>query len=79
MGGLKIPKYKEMSMKHKLNVYNKTEKVYIPLEYNDNETSTILVKKDDYVFKGSLLGKRKGRFRSFAVDQNSNVYLDLIL
>lgn len=62
MGGLKIPKYKEMSMKHKLNVYKKVEKVYIPLEYNDNETSTILVKKDDYVFKGSLLGKRKGRF-----------------
>ena len=62
MGGLKIPKYKEMSMKHKLNVYNRVEKVCIPLEYNENETSALLVKKGDYVFKGSLLGKRKGRF-----------------
>ena len=62
MGGLKIPKYKEMSMKHKLNTYNKPDKVYIPLERSKNETSTILVKKDDYVFKGSLLGKRKGKF-----------------
>ena len=62
MGGLKIPKYKEMSMKNKLNIYNKPDKVYIPLEHNKNETSTILVKKDDYVFKGSLLGKRKGKF-----------------
>lgn len=59
MAGLKIPKHKQMSMKHALNIYNKPKFIYIPLI---NET-TVLVKKDDYVFKGSVVGKRKGDFK----------------
>jgi len=64
MSGLKIPKYKEMSIKNKLNVYNKPSKVYIPLISSNDEDITVLVKKDDYVFKGSIIGKRKGNFKT---------------
>lgn len=64
MSGLRIPKRKEMSMKHKLNVYNKPKVVYIPLISNNDENVTVLVKKDDYVFKGSVVGRRKGNFKT---------------
>lgn len=64
MPGLKIPKHKEMSMKAKLNVYNKPKLVYIPLISGNDDNITVLVKKDDYVFKGSIIGKRKGNFKT---------------
>ncbi len=54
--------------KHKLNnekliVYNKPEKVYIPLISGNDTNITILAKKGEYVYKGSIIGKRKGDFR----------------
>lgn len=60
MDGLKISKLKDAPVRHKLNIYNKPNKVYIPLVTSNNENVTVLVKKDDYVFKGSLVAKRKG-------------------
>ncbi|MBE6144023.1 MAG: RnfABCDGE type electron transport complex subunit C [Firmicutes bacterium] len=64
MSGLKIPKYKEMSMKHKLNVYSKPKYVYIPLISSNDENITVLVNIGDYVFKGSQIGRRKGNFKT---------------
>lgn len=63
MDGLNLSKFKDVAVKHKLNIYNKPNKVYIPLVTNSNENVTILVKKDAYVFKGSIIAKRKGENR----------------
>ena len=54
--------------KHKLTddeliVYNKPTKVYIPLISGNDTDITILVNKGEYVYKGSIVGKRKGNFR----------------
>ena len=60
MDGLNLSKLKDVAIRHKLNIYNKPNIVYIPLVTNNNENVTVLVKKDDYVFKGSIIAKRKG-------------------
>lgn len=62
MVGLKILNCKEKSIQRKLSIYNKPDKVYIPLINEEN--ITVLVKRDDYVFKGSIICKRKGTFRT---------------
>lgn len=54
--------------KHKLTqedliVYNKPKKVYIPLISGNDTNITILVNKGEYVYKGSIIAKRKGDFR----------------
>lgn len=63
MNSLKIRNHKEVSQNNKLEVYNKPKIVYIPLL----EDITLLVNKDDYVFKGSILAKIKGK-------NNKNIY-----
>ena len=63
MSGTKLIGNKKMSITDKINIYNKPKKVYIPL-INQNDTDiTLLVKKDDYVFKGTIIGRRKGNFK----------------
>lgn len=61
--GLKIPKFKDLSITNKISIYNKPKYVYIPLVSQNDTNITVLVKKDDYVFKGSVVGKRKGNLR----------------
>ena len=61
--GLRIPTCKKMSIKEKIGVYNKMKYVYIPLISGNDTNITISVKKGDYVYKGSIVGKRKGNFR----------------
>lgn len=61
--GVKIPTCKKMSIKEKIGVYNKMKYVYIPLISGNDTNITISVKKGDYVYKGSIVGKRKGNFR----------------
>ena len=61
--GLKIPKFKDLSNKNKINIYNKPKRVYIPLVSQNDTNITVLVKKGDYVFKGSIVGNRKGSLR----------------
>lgn len=58
---VKIDKHKLTN--NKLLVYNKPKKVYIPLISGNDTNITILVKKGEYVYKGSIIGKRKGDFR----------------
>ncbi len=61
--GVKIPSRKTMSIKNKVGVYNKMKYVYIPLISGNDTNITVAVKKGDYVYKGSVIGKRKGMFR----------------
>lgn len=54
--------------KHKLEnsqllYFNNPEIVYIPLISGNDTDITILVKKNEYVYKGSMIGKRKGDYR----------------
>lgn len=61
--GVKIPEKKSMSIKSKIGVYNKMKYVYIPLISGNDTNITVAVKKGDYVYKGTVIGKRKGMFR----------------
>lgn len=61
--GLKIPGFKNMSIKNKIGIYNKMKYVYIPLISGGDTNITVAVKKGDYVYKGSVIGKRKGNLR----------------
>jgi len=61
--GVKIPTHKTMSIKNKIGVYNKMKYVYIPLISGNDTNITVAVKKGDYVYKGSVIGKRKGNLR----------------
>jgi electron transport complex protein RnfC len=61
--GIKIPTRKKMSIKEKIGVYNKMKYVYIPLISGNDTNITVSVKKGDYVYKGTIIGKRKGNFR----------------
>lgn len=46
-----------------LVIYNRPQKVYIPLISGYDQDITILVNKGEYVYKGSIIAKRKGNFR----------------
>jgi electron transport complex protein RnfC len=61
--GIKIPNRKGMSIKNKIGIYNKMKYVYIPLISGGDTNITVAVKKGDYVYKGSVIGKRKGNLR----------------
>ena len=61
--GISIPKRKQMSIKEKIGIYNKMKYVYIPLISGNDTNITVTVKKGDYVYKGSIIGKRKGNLR----------------
>ena len=61
--GLRIPTRKSMSIKEKVGVYNKMKYVYIPLISGNDTNITKTEKKGDYVYKGTIVGKRKGNFR----------------
>lgn len=63
IAGIKIPSRKKMSIKDKIGVYNKMKYVYIPLISGNDTNITVAVKKGDYVYKGSIIGKRKGNLR----------------
>lgn len=64
MIGLKLPKKKHMSLNKVLTVYTAPEKVYIPLVSSGDTEIVPLVKKGDYVFKGQVLGRRKGDIKT---------------
>jgi len=63
MSGVRLPKRKKLSIGKKISIYNKPKLVYIPLISSNDQNITVLVKKDDYVFKGSIIARRKGKFK----------------
>lgn len=60
MIGFKRININKDKIKQDLTVYNKPNKVYIPLVNDNLDNVLILVKKGDYVFKGSVIAKRRG-------------------
>ncbi len=60
--GFKISGKKNMSLKNKLTEYLNPEYVYIPLISGYDTNISVFVKKNDYVYKGTTLGKRQGNF-----------------
>ncbi len=74
----KIPGYKDLSKDQKLMIYDKPKYVYIPL-INQNDTNiTSVLKKGDYVYKGTLVGKRKGAFRIPILSSVSGTVVDFV-
>ncbi len=63
MLGVKLVKNKKMSLINNCVEFIKPKKVYIPLISGNDTDLTLLVKKGDYVYKGSVVARRKGKFR----------------
>ena len=47
-------------MSKKILFYKRPKYIYIPLISGNDKNITVLVKKGDYVYKGSIVGRRKG-------------------
>lgn len=60
--GIKIAKKKQMSLKTKVIDYLNPKNIYIPLIIGSDDNISIFVKKGDYVYKGSIIGKKQGKF-----------------
>lgn len=60
---MKIENIKNLKELKVVNSYLKPSKVFIPLVSQNDKNITLLVKKGDYVFKGSIIGKSKGNLR----------------
>ena len=60
--GYKISSKKSLSTKNKLEEYLNPSNVYIPLISGNETNISTFVKQGDYVYKGSILGKRQGSF-----------------
>ena len=74
--GLKILSHKNKDSE--LSIYNKPEYVYIPLVNGNDKDITILVKKGDYVYKGTHLGKRKGNIKLPIISTVSGKVIDIV-
>ena len=63
MLGYKIPDNKKISIKNKIEIFNKPKKVYIPLINGNDRDVTVLCKKGDIVSIGDMIAKTKGDLR----------------
>ena len=75
---LKIPNHKSELKNKKIAIYNKPEYVYIPLVNGSDTDITVLVKKGDYVYKGTHLGKRKGNIKIPIISTVSGKVIDFV-
>lgn len=62
--GKKLEGYKGLTNDKNLNKYLNPSIVYIPLINGNDSDVTVLVKKDDYVYKDMMVAKTKGNFRT---------------
>ena len=77
MGGVKIAKRKNMTMKEDFYVYNKPQYVYIPLIAFHDENVTLLIKKGDYVCKGDVIARKKGDLKLPIFSSVSGKFIDI--
>lgn len=63
IAGKKLDIGKDLSKYNKINKFLEPKYVYIPLVSGSDKNITIVAKKGDYVYKGSIVGKSKGNFR----------------
>lgn len=77
--GTKLFSYKNDTKNAEITVYNKPEFVYIPLVNGSDKDITLLVKKGDYVYKGTPLGKRKGDIKIPIISTISGKVVDFVV
>jgi len=63
IAGTRIETGKELTKNKKLGFFVRPKFVYIPLISGNNKDITTIVKKGDYIYKGSIIGKSKGSHR----------------
>lgn len=75
---MKVKISKRKMTQDELVVFNKPSKVYIPLISGNDTDITILVKKGEYVYKGSIVAKRKGDLRIPIHSSVSGTVIDFV-
>lgn len=76
--GSKIDIGKHLTKTKKLSFFARPKLVYIPLISGNDRDITTIVKKDDYIYKGSTVGKRKGIFRLPIHSSVSGTVIDFV-
>lgn len=76
--GTKLDIGKELSKYNQIQTFVNPQYVYIPLVSGSDKNITVVVKKGDYVYKGSIIGKSKGNFRIPIHSSISGVVVDFV-
>lgn len=76
--GTKIDIGKELTKNEKLKFFSRPKYVYIPLISGNDKNITTVIKKGDYIYKGSVIGKRKGNFRIPIHSSVSGTVIDFV-
>ena len=76
--GKKIEDGKELTKTKKLGFFTRPKYVYIPLICQSDRDITTIVKKGEYVYKGSIVGKRKGAYRLPIYSSVSGTVVDFV-
>lgn len=78
MIGIKLDKNKKISITKDIIEIEVPKNIYIPLCSSNNKNVTTLVKKDDYVCKGQIIGRTKGDFSIPIFSSVSGTVIDFI-
>lgn len=78
MIGIKLPKNKKISITDDILKMDAPAFVSIPLVNGNDTNVTILVKKDEYVCKGQIIGKTKGKFSIPIFSSVSGTVVDFV-
>lgn len=72
----KLLGYNDISDSRLLAVCSKY--IYIPLSINSDKDITLLVKKGDYVLKGMVIGKTKGKYKTYIYSSASGIVTNFV-
>ena len=78
MIGIKLEKNKKMSITKEVLRMDAPKYVSIPLANGNDQNVTVLVKKDEYVCKGQMIGKTKGKFSIPLFSSVSGTVVDFV-
>lgn len=78
MAGIKLDIGKHLSKYNEVSSFLNPKYVYIPLVSGKDKNVTLVVKKGDYVYKGSIVGKSKGNFRIPIYSSVSGIVVDFV-
>ncbi len=78
MIGIRLEKNKKISITDNITEIEQPKIVYIPLINRDDKNVTTLVKKGDYVCKGQIIGKTKGKLSIPLFSSVSGTVVDFV-
>lgn len=78
MIGIKLDKYKKMSITKEVLEMEAPKYLSIPLANGNDQNVTVLVKKDEYVCKGQIIGRTKGKFSVPLFSSVSGTVVDFV-